>query len=196
LGAKVTVSNTNTGLDLRDAPSSTAPLIGKVINGNELILLSGPYYVDGYLWWSVSCAAGIGYVPVAYWLFPTSDGIAPFILTEAGTNRALALDSVTRMRGPFKVISNVNFSEDHHTRVMLFTSNLGITQLDIDLVTVTAAGVNLKVENVGTFPGLMVPGTSYIVVRLPDGLPEGDLPLVLTVRGLASIGSPSLSISP
>ncbi|HEU4509284.1 MAG TPA: Ig-like domain-containing protein [Pyrinomonadaceae bacterium] len=196
LGAEVTVSNTTVGLDLRDAPSGTAPIIGSVVNGNKLILLSGPYYVDGYLWWSVSSAAGIGYVPIAYWLFPTSDGIAPVILTEAGTNRALALDSVTRLRGPFKVISNLNFSEDHHTRVMLFTSNLAITQSDIDLVTVKAAGISLKVENVGTFPSLMVPDTSYIVVRLPDGLPAGDLPLLITVRGLASTDSASLSISP
>jgi hypothetical protein len=196
LGAEVSVSNTSVGLDLRDAPSSTAPTIGKVVNGSKVILLSGPYYVDGYLWWSVSSTAGTGYVPVAFWLFPTSDGIAPVILTEAGTNRALALDSVTRLRGPFKVISNFNFSEDHHTRVMLFTSNLGITQSDIDLVTVKAAGISLTVENVGTFPTLMVPGTSYVVVRLPDGLPAGDLPVVITLRGLASIGSPTISISP
>ncbi len=117
-------------------------------------------------------------------------------LEEGTTNTALALDSVTFVRGPFTVVGLHNFSADQHTRVILFTSNLGLTQPDPLALTVSAGGVSLLVENVG--PVQRVPGldASYIVVRLPDGLATGPLPLVVTLRGIASSNTPILSISP
>jgi hypothetical protein len=121
----------------------------------------------------------------------------PSIFTEQGaTNRAVALDSVTWVRGPFRVLTNHNFSADHHTRVILFTSDLGMTQPDSTQLTVRAGGVTLTVENVGTVVGVSGMSASYIIVRLPDGLPAGDLPLVITLRGSDSLNSPTLSIAP
>jgi hypothetical protein len=118
------------------------------------------------------------------------------LLIEEGTiNRAVALDSVTFVRGPFRVLTDHNFSADHHTRVILFTSNLGLSQPDPSVLSVQASGFPLMVENVG--PLLGVPGlvASYIVVRLPDGLPPGDLLLTITLRGVTS-NIATLSISP
>ena len=126
---------------------------------------------------------------------PTPTPQAPTLLTEEGTNRAVALDSVTFVRGPFPVITFFNFSADHHTRVILFTSNLGLSQPDPSVLSVQAAGFTLTVENVGTVLGVPGLDASYIVVRLPDGLPAGDLPLAVTLRGATS-NTATLGISP
>jgi Concanavalin A-like lectin/glucanases superfamily len=123
--------------------------------------------------------------------------VRPAIFTEQGaTNRAVALDSVTGVRGPFRVHTDNNFSADHHTRVILFTSDLGLTQPDSSQLIVQAGGVTLTVENVGPVVGVSGMSASYIIVRLPDGLPAGDLPLVITLRGFTSVNSPTLSITP
>lgn len=123
--------------------------------------------------------------------------VRPSIFIEQGvTNRAAALDSVTGVRGPFRVLTDHNFSADHHTRVILFTSDLGMTQPDSTQLIVQAGGVTLPVENVGPVVGVSGMSASYIIVRLPNGLPAGDLPLVITLRGFTSVNSPTLSIAP
>jgi hypothetical protein len=126
----------------------------------------------------------------------TVSTLGPMILIEQGTtNRAAALDSILWLRGPFKVLNFFNFTPDNHTRVMLFTSDLGMTQPDSSQLNVRAAGVTLTIESVGPFMPLSGMNTSFIVVRLPDGLPPGDLPLIVTLRGVASSNSPTLAIS-
>lgn len=126
-----------------------------------------------------------------------AESARPLIFTEQGaTNRAVALDSVTWIRGPFRVLTNHNFSADHHTRVILFTSDLGMMHPDSTQLIVRAGGVMLPVENVGPVVGVAGMSASYIVVRLPDGLLTGDLPIVITLRGLTSVNSPTLSIAP
>jgi beta-glucanase (GH16 family) len=42
----------------------------------------------------------------------------PVVLTEEGSNRALALDSVLWTRDPFRVTSTLNFSQDQHTSTL------------------------------------------------------------------------------
>ena len=54
------------------------------------------------------------------------------------------------------------------------------------MLSVQANGVNLPVENVGAVTGVTGLNGSYIVVRLPDGLPAGNLSLTVTARGLTS----------
>src|SRR6185437_14684853 len=69
IGAEVTVTKTGgLGVSLRDAPSTTANEIAKIPDGGKMTVLSGPYYVDGYLWWNLKSVNGIGYIAVAYWL--------------------------------------------------------------------------------------------------------------------------------
>jgi len=131
---------------------------------------------------------------VAYQSAPAT---APVIYAEEGTNNAVALDSVTFVRGPFRLSNPNNFSSDQRTRIILFTSDLGLTQSDLSdpaVLVVEAAGVNLPVENVGpaSIPGL---SSSYIIVRLPDNVPTGSLDLKVKLRGLAS-DAKTLHISP
>lgn len=122
--------------------------------------------------------------------------LQPTIFVEDGAaTQAVALDSVTLVRGPFHILTDVNFSSDHHTRVILFTSDLGLSAPGPSL-TVQAGGTSLTVENVGTVSGVAGLNASYIVVRLPDGLPAGNLPLTVTLNGVASSNTPTISISP
>ena len=119
------------------------------------------------------------------------------IFVEQGTtNKAAAVDSVTRLRGPFSILNTHNFSSDQHTRVMLFTSNLGLSQPDPAILSVRANGILLTVEAVGTLSGVQGLDASYIIVRLPDGLPPGNLPLTVTLNGVVSSNTPTLEISP
>ncbi|HEY8205075.1 MAG TPA: MBG domain-containing protein [Pyrinomonadaceae bacterium] len=117
---------------------------------------------------------------------------APMLLLETGTNNAAAVDSVTFVRGPFRVVDNFNFSSDHLTRIIIFTSLLN--QPDSTLM-VRAAGIDLPVENVGTVSGVTGLSASYIVVKLPQGLTTGDLQLTVTLRGVTS-NSATLTIIP
>jgi outer membrane protein assembly factor BamB len=132
---------------------------------------------------------------VAYEASPVPS--TPVIYLEEGTNNAAALDSVTFLRGPFRLSNADNLSADHHTRIMLFTSNLGLAQSDLSdptALVVEASGVNLPVENVGTvsIPGL---SSSYIIVRLPDNVPTGNSDLKIKLHGITS-NTATLTISP
>jgi hypothetical protein len=127
---------------------------------------------------------------------PSPTPTPPVILNEENTTQAVALDSVTHVRGPFSVISTLNFSADQHTRVILFTSNLGLSQPDSSILSIQANGISLTVEAVGTLTGVPGLDASYIIVRLPDGLPPGNLPLVVTLRGVKSSNTSTLAISP
>ena len=121
---------------------------------------------------------------VAFESVPTT----PVIYVEQGTNNAVPLDSVTLLRGPFRLPNSNNFSADQRTRVVIFTSNLGLTQSNLSdptALVVEASGINLPVENVGpaSVSGL---SSSYIIVRLPDNLPTGQLELRVKSRGFTS----------
>jgi hypothetical protein len=141
----------------------------------------------------------------AYTLTLTSE---PLLLTAqvadvVGT--AAALNSVTFVRTSnaintaFRIVDNYNFSADHTTRLILFTSDLGLAQQlnpDPSLLSVRAGGAELVVEHVGpfTFPGL---NGSYVVVALKrrDGQPmlTGNLVFQVT-RGVdPSTGAPLVS---
>jgi hypothetical protein len=120
------------------------------------------------------------------------------IVIEENTSNAATLNSVTFLREPFTLTDNFNFSSDHRTRVIFFTSNLNLPSggaPDPSVLTVQASGTSLPVENVGpiSFPGLQA---TYIVVRLPDGLPPGAPTLTITFRSVTGSNSPTLNISP
>jgi hypothetical protein len=121
---------------------------------------------------------------------------APTIMVEEGaTTKAVAVDSITLLRGPFKVLNPNNFNtSDPNTRVILFTSSLGTSSTSN--VTVTRNGISLTVENVGTVTGTTGLSASYIIVRLPTGLATGELPLTVSLFGVPSTNNPTLGISP
>jgi len=114
---------------------------------------------------------------------------APVIFAEEGTANVAALNSVTFLRGPFRIHDSYNFSLDGRARIIFFTSSLGIVSPPIpptSTLSVQANGVNLPVENVGPITGMNGLTGSYIIVRLPDALPGGNLSLTVTLRGLTS----------
>jgi hypothetical protein len=135
----------------------------------------------------------------------------PIIFVEEGTELnpipiAIAIDSVTFVRGPFTLTNDWNLTpSDRARRVILITSNLGMTQADLltnpGILEVRIAGYpnGVPVENVGTIPGL---NASYIIVRLPAELSTlnpspGPNNLTLTVRmGSASSNATLISITP
>lgn len=113
----------------------------------------------------------------------------PLIFTEEGTANVAALNSVTLLRGPFRILDAHNFSVDGHTRIVLFTSNLGVVSPPIppaSTLSVQANGIDLPIEKVAQMPGITGQFESYIIVRLPDGLPTGNLSLTVTLRGITS----------
>ena len=116
---------------------------------------------------------------------------APTLLTEANTNRAVALDSVTLVRDPFPLTTVSNFSVDQRTRITLFASALDLLPgEDISVVTaqVEDAGTTIypvKVEYVGKVPGL--DWLTQVVIRLPDDfLNAHDVLVSVSLRGKVS----------
>jgi hypothetical protein len=130
----------------------------------------------------------VDYVRVYQRATPSS---TPVMLAAEDSNRALALDSVLWTHEPFRVTSPLNFSEDHHTRLMLLVANIDLLPGD-DASVVTAQAQDsqgnlyvLPVENVVKVPSF--DWITEVIVRLPDGLANLDQAQIrVTARGLTS----------
>jgi hypothetical protein len=115
----------------------------------------------------------------------------PTLLTEENSQRAIALDSVTRVRSPLPVVAQHNFSADRRTRVALFGINLDLMPAEnASAVTAQARdsrsrNYSLKVELVRKVPTL--DWLTQVVVRLPDELAQaGDVSISVSLRGQTS----------
>jgi hypothetical protein len=207
----VTSTNPNNGVSITVSPVDTVGLA----NGVTPFMRS--YYLNNPTTVTLTAPATVGGNTFQKWLRDGLDGpsttttmvtmdvdhtmtavYAPVIFAEEGTNNAAALDSFTFVRGPFTILTSHNFSADGHRRIILFTSDLGLTQSDLSnpaTLVVEVGSQNLLVENVGTLS--RVPGlpASYIVIRLPDGLPTGPLEMRVRLRGATS-DARTLNISP
>lgn len=125
---------------------------------------------------------------------------------QGGGNVAAALNSVTftRTSNPentaFRISDPFNFSADQTTRLILFTTDLGLPQQqnpDPGVLSVRAGGRPLVVEYVGpiAFPGL---NGSYVIVslgQLKTPPISGNLEFKVIHRGKESNG-PSITIVP
>jgi len=118
---------------------------------------------------------------------------APTLLTEENSTRAIALDSVTRVRDPLPVVALNNFQQgrDPRTRVALFGINVDLSLgEDASAVTATARdslsrSYSLKVEFVGKVPNQN--WLTQINVRLPDELAQaGDVWISISLHGQTS----------
>ena len=114
--------------------------------------------------------------------------VEPTLISEVGSDSAVALDSPTFIRDPFPLTNLFNFSADHRTRLILFGMNMELMAGENSLaVTARAEDASLNVyqltvEFVGQLPG--VDGVTQIVVRLPDNTPAGQTLFVsATLRG-------------
>ena len=123
-------------------------------------------------------AVGSNTADLAVVRYLTAPVDVPALQTEAGTNHAIALESVTFRRDPFSVMNDFNFSTDHRTRIILFATNLtlgnGENSSAVTVQAEDAAGVhNLPVEFVGAAPGSE--WLTQLVVKLPDELATGNV---------------------
>lgn len=166
---------------------------GNVQSSVTFTAVSGTVYkiaVDGW------CCAGdeVGNI-VLNW---SQSNCAPSSLgVEQNTTQLAAVDSVTLVRGPFTLNDDHNFSGDHRTRIIFFTSDLGFAQPtqnpDVNnTLAVVINGTSYPVESVG--PSSTPPG-SYVVFFLPN-LAPGTYPVSLKVRGVTSANSPTITIAP
>jgi hypothetical protein len=124
----------------------------------------------------------------------------PRLLTDEGTGRAIALNSVTRVSEPFELTTPYNLSPDTRTRVLLFAANVDPTAIgNTSVVTAQAEDAQnktypLSVEFVGTVPGQ--DWLTQVVVILPAELANGgEVRVQITVRGTSSNKAP-LDINP
>lgn len=114
----------------------------------------------------------------------------PVLLTEENSLRALALDSVTRRRDPFPVVTPHSFSADHRSRIMLFAVNAELSQGETaSAINVTAESssqtYNLPVESTAKVPGY--DWLRQIVVKLPDGIGSaGEVKMSIRLHNVVS----------
>jgi hypothetical protein len=121
------------------------------------------------------------------------DNLAPLLLTD-GSNRAIALDSVTLLRDPFSLLDDHNFSSDHRTRITLFAlhaqlkpgENASAITADADI---SGTIIPLTVESVRTIPGF--DWLTQVVVKFPDQFSTGgggevDAKISIHLRGATS----------
>ncbi|HSS22695.1 MAG TPA: hypothetical protein VLL54_21665 [Pyrinomonadaceae bacterium] len=116
---------------------------------------------------------------------------APVLLAQPASNRAVALDSVTRLAEPFALQAPVAFGSDRRTRVTLFATNLTlaagetVAAVTADAQDATQFHYPLAVEYVGAVPNQT--WMTAVVVRLNDNLGDvGDVLVGLTYHGLTS----------
>jgi uncharacterized protein (DUF1800 family) len=116
----------------------------------------------------------------------------PIVLTDANSTRAIAVDSLTRMRDPFPV-SSFSFvaSADTRTRVLLFVMNLdllageGASALTADGEDSNHRLYRFRVEDVRPVPSFG--GLQQVILRLSDDIGDvGDILLRLNLHGVAS----------
>jgi hypothetical protein len=134
------------------------------------------------LWLLAACAALLPYAGVC---------ANPTLQSEAGTTRALALESVTWKREPFAPTAAIPFAPDPRTRVMLLAANLDLlpgenaSAVTAELEDGTRNRYPVTVEYVGLVPGYN--WLSSVIIRLPDNLGDaGDVLVGITLHGLAS----------
>ena len=195
----VASTNPNSGVTITVAPTDKAGFgdgstqFTRTFDRNAVVTLTAPNTAGGniFLEWlrngadfattkSANVTMDADYTLTAVFV------ASPQIYVEAGNNNAAAVDSVTFVRGPFRVIDPYNFSGDQRTRLILFASDLGLTQPNQSLLTVQAGGFDLPVEAVGPVTGVTGLTGSYVIVRLPDNLPTGNHQLTLTLGGVTS----------
>ena len=189
--------NVNTGA--QSVGGSAASTSGNIANGLPCNLQQRPFVsvhrvyehltqvtaaANGEMWLLLGTDSGfeertrLYYQRIQVELIPVgSPALAvPSIITENSTGRAVALNSVTMLRDPFRLITTPRFSSDQRTRLMLFVLNAdllpgedrSVFSAQIEGMDIVAETYPLTVEYVGKVPG--VDSLTQIVLRLPDEL--------------------------
>ena len=119
------------------------------------------------------------------------NGGPPLLLSDGDTSKAAALESVTLQKEPFTVISELSFSSDRRTRLVLFGVNLELLSGEnISAITVQAEDSQQRayvlpleaVRGIHKFSWL-----TQLTVKIPDELQGvGDVWLSVLLRGKRS----------
>ncbi|HEX8131481.1 MAG TPA: M64 family metallopeptidase [Pyrinomonadaceae bacterium] len=122
---------------------------------------------------------------------PYPPGQSPVLLTDGDTQRAIALDTVTWLSGPFTLFTLHNFSADQRTRISLFVYNAELLPGESHTAFTAQAEDSqqrtfpLAVEYAAKAPGL--DGVTQLVVKLPDELASaGEVLISVSLRGTSS----------
>jgi hypothetical protein len=121
-------------------------------------------------------------------LMPTRTA-PPVLLTEANSERAIALHSVSFERDPCSQTSEHNLSSDKQTRIVLLASNLdGFPGEDLSTLTAQMEGAQgpiyrLDIESVRKVPN---EGLTQVVVKLPLQRPLGEARVSISLNGMVS----------
>jgi beta-glucanase (GH16 family) len=124
----------------------------------------------------------------------------PLLLTDEGSNRALALDSVTFQRDPFSVNGRYNLSSDHRTRLMLLSANLDLQPGDGPAIVAAQADDGnghlypLTVEWIGRLPNF--DWITVVIAKLPDELANSNQALISITAHNQSSNAVSVSLLP
>jgi phosphatidylserine/phosphatidylglycerophosphate/cardiolipin synthase-like enzyme len=112
--------------------------------------------------------------------------VAPALLNNGSTNRALVLHSPLFTREPFALTSPLNPTSDQRTRIMLFATNVDPNSaIIVTAVKSGGATYQLPIEYVGKSPG-MDSVTTLIVILPQDSALHGDISVSLTAAGIKS----------
>ena len=125
---------------------------------------------------------------------------SPLLLVYEGSNRALALDSVTFERDPFSVNGRHNFSADQRTRLMLLSANLDLEPGDGPAIVAAQADDGnghlypLTVEWIGRLPNF--DWITVVVAKLPLELANANQALISITAHNQTSNPVLVSLSP
>jgi uncharacterized protein GlcG (DUF336 family) len=119
----------------------------------------------------------------------SAQAIKPVLVSESNSTRALALESVTRVKEPFSPESNLRFGTDRRTRIQLMVMHMN---LETDASTLRAEAEDgdrriypLVVEHVGPVKGQE--WLHSVTIKLNDEMGDvGDVLIRLIYKGVAS----------
>lgn len=118
------------------------------------------------------------------------------LLTQDNSDRALALNTLSKVAEPFSLTTEPNFSADQRTRISLFVQDLRVFQ---SFPTIVVKAVDAH-QNRFELPFEILGVSSFfpfqqLVVRLPENLSTGELIITVTVNGsVTNVGR--ISIKP
>lgn len=120
------------------------------------------------------------------------DDDALVLLTDANSQRALALTSITQVAEPFSISNDFSFSSDHLTRISLFAIGMRLNPGQNVAASVTATAEDIRggvhpltVEFAGDIPGFN--WLSQIVVKLNPSITfPNDVKIKITYLGTTS----------
>lgn len=180
-------------------PSSSSFIAFIYANGTQTDLNS---LIPANSGWNLSVASSINDLgQIVGWGYRDGDNVnlsaflltptVPVLLTQPGTSRAMALNSVNHVGEPFPLNTPINMSSDTRTRIVLFARGIVLSANEnSSILTVQFEDgqhnvYTMPVESLRTVKDAAWP--MQVVVRLPEQLAAGgEVTVKLLLRGVAS----------